>query len=863
MKQQSPLETQSFGVLLRFLRLRAGLTQRELAARVSYSEAHINRFERGVRMPDAGLVAARFVAALGLAQHSDEAAQLIQLAAKPNGTNLHAPAQTNGHSSALPAAGSHLFGRDGDLNNAQALLQQPETRVLTLIGPPGVGKTRLSIALAARLAPHFADSAVFVPLAAIDDSQRIPDAFLQAMDIQSSSQEPLAQLTRVLKTRSCVFVLDNFEQLLVDSPAGGAAALVSGLIAGAPQARFIVTSRAPLRISGEHIYEVPSLQPKDACALFLNRARASNPHFQIRADEVVTIQEICARLDHLPLAIELAAARTRVFDAPALLKRLAAPLALLTSGAQDLPRRQRTLRNAIDWSYHLLTAEEQTLFRRLSIFADGCALPMLEAIAADGLTTPIADLMQSLVEKSLVRSVNTMQGMRFYLLEMLRGYAGESLAASGEAEELYRRQAEWFVDYVEDVQSVPEKSDNRPWYDWLGAEWLNLRAVIQRSIDSDDPVPGLRLAACLGWSWKIHGPLKDGCELTRSLLSHPQASQHRHLCARAKLAGSQPAKGIGEVALSMQYLQDALDVFRAAGDKWNLAWTLSSLADHACNRAEYDLAEKLLVESTALSREVGDKKGLTWSLMWVGWVERIRGNYDKALDTYAEMSCVVREIRSGTMAFASFAWTAWVYQDMGDYERAWRLVESAHETCLKVGLRNSALNMQAALGSNALYRSDLGSALNHLQEAAQGLQQNGSEELRYTPLARLGLVNHLLGDTAKGKSQLHETLLAAQTNNQIVIVIDSLRYLAWVAADEGDFPRSVRLMSMVAACDAQTGVTTPAYTSHFQAPRIACAKANLTPQKFDQCWEEGRQLKRAEAVDHALQGSAMRVQTSR
>lgn len=851
-------ETQSFGAMLRFLRLRAGITQREFAARVDYSEAHINRFEKGVRMPDPSLVAARFIGVLGLASDSHEALQLIKLATPPeqvaaspaNGLHKAAPA--------LPFIASRLFGRDDDLQQLQMLLIQPETRLLTLVGPPGVGKTRLAIALARGITQRFEDNVFFVPLAAIDDGNRIPDAVLQAMDIASSSQQPLAQLMSALKDRQSALVLDNFEQLLDGRAGEGTAEMMAEVIAAAPCAKFIITSRAPLRIAGEQIYEVSPLLPKDAFDLFISRARAIHPGFQVHASDLAIIEEICARLDHLPLAIELAAARTRVFDAPALLKRLSQPLALLTISPQDLPRRQRTLRNAIDWSYRLLSPEEQILFRRMSVFADGFTLPMLEAIAGAGLSTPVADLVQSLVEKSLVRSSPTALGMRFSLLEMLREYAGEALSASGEADAMYRRQAGWFVEYVEDVQSIPEKSDNRPWYDWLGAEWLNLRAVIQRSIDSDDPVAGLRLAASLAWSWKIHGPLKDGFELTARLLAHPQAHRHRHLCARAKLEGSQPAKGLGMVAISLQYLHEAHDVFREMGDKWNLAWALSSLADHACNRAEYDLAESLLEESTALAREVGDKKGLTWALMWVGWVQRIRGNFSAALDTFAELTRVALEIKSGTMSFAAYGWTAQVYEDMGDYDRARQLQERAHQTCLKVGLKNSALNMQGALGRNALYQGDLPAAILHLQAASQGLKQNGSEELRYTPLARLGFAHHLQGDTTLGKLQLREALLAAHANNQVVIMVDCLRLLAWIAADECDFPCGVRLMSAVAACDARSATKTPAYVARFQTPRLERAQAHLNPQDFKCCWEEGEQMKLDEAIRYALEAKKIK-----
>jgi predicted ATPase len=305
--------------------------------------------------------------------------------------------QTTLPSHNLPAPPTSLIGREQDVAAALKLLRQNDVRAVTLIGPPGVGKTRLALQVALDSREGFADGAWFVALAPVSDPNLVAAAIVQALDLPDMGAPPLAVLKDHLRDKRSLLVLDNFEQILEAAP------IAAEILAAAPDVKVLVTSRAALHISGEHTFEVPPLDEPSAVELFVRRAQAIKPGLVLNDANRQAIADICKRLDGLPLAIELAAARIKLFAPGVLLARLSSRLGFLTFGSSDLPPKQRTLRGAIDWSYTLLTPEEQTLFRRLGAFAGGCTLEAAERVAGEGLNTTIVDLMQSLADQSLVR----------------------------------------------------------------------------------------------------------------------------------------------------------------------------------------------------------------------------------------------------------------------------------------------------------------------------------------------------------------------------------------------------------------------------------------------------------------------------
>jgi predicted ATPase len=370
------------------------------------------------------------------------------------------------------------------------LLLELQVRLLTLIGSPGIGKTRLAIAVAGELQDAFLDGVCSVVLAPISDPALVIPTVAQALGVTEVGTEPVLEIVkRSLRDRQILLVLDNFEQVAPAAPA------VAELLMACPGVQVMVTSRIALRVRGERLYPVPPLLLPDlahlpalddlACiptvALFLERAQALMPGFAISEANAAAVAEICVRLDGLPLAIELAAARIRVFSPEALLARLSDPLKLLTGGARDLPARQQTLRAMVDWSYHLLDAGEQTLFARLGVFVGGCSLEAAEAICPldERLPIDVADGVMSLLDKSLVRQVEGDDGEpRFTLLEMIREYALDRLAVSGEAEHIWRRHAAYYLALARMAEPQLRGTDQVAWMNRIEQELGNLRAAI-------------------------------------------------------------------------------------------------------------------------------------------------------------------------------------------------------------------------------------------------------------------------------------------------------------------------------------------------------------------------------------------------
>ena len=847
---------QTFGALLRLLRLRAQLTQRDLAAKVGYSYAQINRLEKGKRQAEPDVVAALFVSALGLEPNALEAIKLVDLARQPLKTAANhangSPATEPAARPSLPLPATKLLGRESDIQSLTELLGDESVRLLSLVGPPGVGKTRLAIRLATDLESQYQHGAVFVALSPISDSALIADAVLQALGVTSNRTNPVIQLENILRNQHRLLVFDNFEQLLGQTSAALSANVVAALLAVAPQVKIIVTSRAALRLSHEQVYEVPSLDPTSAHDLFVSRATAVNPAFRLRGHDEKIVADICQRLDHLPLAIELAAARTRLFEPQTLLKRLAAPLAFLTAGPHDLPPRQRKLRDAIAWSYDLLSPEEQLLFRRLGTFEDGCTLPMIEAVMGDDLPHAIEDVVQSLIEKSLLKIESIHATTRFRLLEMLREFARDLLTEAGEAEAVAIRKAEWFVGQVTMMQSDPAIGDSVIWFDWFDVEINNIRSVIQWSMQSNCIEYGLQLAANLWQTWRLHGPLREGLQLLSDLTVHPKAQENLHLYAQVLFSKANVTKEAGDLALSKACFIEALKIFRTFGDKKMTAWALSHLGDRACGDADYALACELLDESVILFREVNDKKGLAWAFLWLALVASEQGNIQHALGLCAEARQISNKLGSPILSYLTAGWTAFVYNNCGELDQSRNYAETALAICVANKLIGSATIMRSTLGSIALHQGDLDYAAIQLECVREAQERHGNPDLSAGTLIELGFVEHLRGNTTYGESCLKSGLQVHWDVQRVSSIPGALIRLAWIAADQHNCSRAAKLMGAVSALHRQLG-SVPSFTeAKHHVHRQDAVQSNLGPHDFERWWHEGEVMDCAAAVNFAL-----------
>ena len=500
-----------------------------------------------------------------------------------------APAPRRAPVVVLPGRPADLVGRDAELDAVAALLRDPGMRLVTLVGPGGVGKTRLALELAHRLAGEFRDGARFIPLAAINTRERL--------EVELVVDDPGAEL---------LLVLDNFEQLL------NAAPVVADLLAVAPGVTVLVTSQAALRLSGEHEVPLAPLAVEAAVELFVRRARALDA-----ADEAIV--EICTRLDGLPLAIELAAARTRLLSPAAILERLGRRLDLLTGGPRDAPARRLTLRAALEWSHDLLDESERAVFAQLAVFAGGWPLDGAEAVVGDGL-----DELEALVDRSLV--VRT--GERFGMLETVHEFARERLSESGEIDAVAARHAAWAGALAEAAESGLEGADQTSWLRRLDAERENFRVAAEWAAAAGDAETAQRLCGSLWRFWLFRGAVPEGRRLLEAArLAGPAsaAAGARALNAAGVLAGA-----AGDHGEAREAFTGALASARAAGDRAREARVVTNLGVLDVFASDYGSAQTRYEEAAEIWRELGDVRGLSVVIQNLAIVHENRGDLDTA-----------------------------------------------------------------------------------------------------------------------------------------------------------------------------------------------------------------------------------------
>jgi predicted ATPase len=541
----------------------------------------------------------------------------------------------------LPIQPTPLIGREREVEATRALLQRSQVRILTFTGPGGGGKTRLGLQIATDMKDDFRDAICFVSLASTFDAELVIPTIAQVLGLTDAGDQPLPERLKVyLREKHLLLLLDNFEQVVTAAPA------LSELVAFCPGLKILVTSRSGLRIRGEHEFPVPPLALPDmkrppksetlaeypAVALFIQCAQNVKPDFQITDANAPVIAEVCARLDGLPLAIELAAARLKLLPPQALLARLEKRLQVLTSGARDVPARQQTLRNTIAWSYDLLNAQEQWLFRRLSVFVGSCRLEAVGALCAafGDMETPILDMVASLLDKSLLMQIEQ-EGDEPLLLQLdtIREFGLECLAASGELETARQAHAQYYLAFAEEAERELLGARQGMWLNRLEQKHENLRAALLWLLEQKEIEAALRLGSALRRFWFIRGHLSEGRQWLEQALMESEGVvapvRAKALNTAGLLSGLQ-----GDFSHAEALCQESLALLRASGNTRLVVhslWMLGRLATERCNFAA---ARKLGEEALTLSRKTEDKWSIALSLHRLGSTAFYQGEYDRA-----------------------------------------------------------------------------------------------------------------------------------------------------------------------------------------------------------------------------------------
>lgn len=646
----------AFGPWLHQKRRALDLTQEALAQKISCSAATIRKLEAELRRPSAAIVA-RLADFLDI--HEDERVAFLRFARK--GWSAHAPAVTapgepqpwqipvaRGN---VPADLTEILGREQELEDARRFIEQGSSRLLTLTGTGGTGKTRLALEVAAGLVGHFTDGVFFVSLARITDPALVPAAIAQTLGVRQTDEQTLtASLQAFLRERHLLLLLDNFEHVIAAAP------IVSELLAASPKLTALVTSRERLRLRGEHEFPVPPLalpQPhapasdllaNAAVKVFIERALEVSRVFTITRDNAQVIAEICVRLDGLPLAIELAAGRSKLFSPCAILTRLEDRFALLIGGARDLPSRQRTLHATISWSYELLGDSEKELFRRLALFVGGVTLDAAAAVCSASADLDVLAGLESMVEKNLLRQQEGAGGEpRFFMLETIREYARQRLEESGEVEEMCRRHADYFMALALEAEPRLRAKEQGLWLRRLDEEHDNLRAALRWLVDSGAVECAPRLAGALGEFWYLHGHLKEGQQWVAEVL--PMADK-ASLPVRAGLLlqACNLAWKQRDLDAADELARQCLTIVRELNDLKAMADAFHTIGNVAMERADADAAREFYQEALRLRSAQPDPQGMSVSLNGLGESARLQGKFDRAAAYYERSLALAREI---------------------------------------------------------------------------------------------------------------------------------------------------------------------------------------------------------------------------
>jgi predicted ATPase len=792
------------------------------------------------------------------------------------------PLKTLGsHPNNLPIQPTAFIGREQVVGRLCELVQRPEVRLLTLTGPGGVGKTRLSLQVAAELSELFADGVYAVMLAPVSDPAWVVPAIAQTLSISEVSNQPLLPLMQsALKEKQLLLLLDNFEQVT------DAALQVAELLAACPKLKVLVTSRVVLHVRAEREFAVPPLSvpnPKrlpdlltlsqyEAVELFSARAQLVKSDFAVTNANAPAVASICARLDGLPLAIELAAARVKYFSPQNLLARLEQGLSVLVGGARDLPARQQTLRGAIAWSYDLLAPEEQALFRRLAVFVDGCTLEAAEAActAAGALEGDLLEGLASLLDKSLLRQEEQAEGeARFWMLQTLREFGLERLAEAEETEATRQAHALYYLALAEEAEPHLRGAEQTGWLARLEQEQENLRVALTWLLDGARLEEGtqqaeyaLRLCAALHWFWYIRGYLREGRTfLERALAQGEDAAAP--VRARALSAAGELALVVDDIPRAEALWEQGLELFRELRDTAGMATTLLALGFAAFLRNQFAAARARLEEAEALFQQVEDSWSRGRCLSSLSRVYIAQGEYDRALSLLEESLALYRALNDkARVGWVLYLLAQALFLSQLDLATASVLAEESLAHVREVGDKWVSALALSLLGEIVLQRGDALRARALIEESITILKEVEDRVSTAETLTSLARVATCQGETEMASGLYKQSLAILQGYKYGLqefanrdSIVPCLEGLGAVLAGQEKAAKAVEAARLWGAAEALREAIgaplPPVYRAGYERA-VAAARAQLGEGAFATAWDEGQTMPLDQVFDEVL-----------
>jgi non-specific serine/threonine protein kinase len=797
----------------------------------------------------------------------------------------------------LPAQTTTFIGRQTEIAEIKSLLGR--TRLLTLTGSGGCGKTRLSLQMAAEVLEPYADGIWLVELAPLADPSLVAQALAQVLGVSEEPGRPLLQtLAQRLKYRKTLLILDNCEHLL-----DACSRLVETLLHACPDIKVLASSRESLNIAGELAYRVPSLSLPDsaqlataqsisrheAVRLFAERAQFYHPSFTLTDANAASVASICRRLDGIPLAIELAAARVRSMTVEELGQRLDNRFRLLTGGSRTALPRQQTLRALIDWSYDLLDESQKAVLCRVSVFAGGWTLEAAEAVCADGVwlrleggelrgestdgdkstinhqpstihleltSDEIFDLLTTLCDKSLVVAEPERGHTRYRLLETVRQYARDRLVERGEAEAVRRSHLGCFLALAEEAEPQLLGANQAVWLDRLAAEHDNLRAALEHSLGERGPGEALRLCGALRRYWWTRGHLSEGREWCERALSEPGAQKRTMERATALNAAGTLADAQGDFAAARAHHEAALSIRREIGDRAGMARSLNNLGSVAGSLGDYVSARSYFEDCLPIFREIGDRMGLANSLNHLGLIAHFRGDSASARTYYEESLAICQVIEDRMGVARSLGNLGGVAGSLGDYVSARTYFADCLDLCREIGDRSGVAAALDNFGSVAQLQADYPAARAYHEESLSIRREVGDRRGMVGSLNNLGNTARSQGDCSSARSFLQESLVISCEIGDRRGAAGALTAFACLNAAEGALELAGLFWGAAEQLREELGIRVPVEEREEYDRSVSAARRTLGDDTFAAAWATGRALTMDQAVDAALKSGA-------